>query len=44
MPRKEIFVTSKIWNHKHHPEDMEAACRKSLEDLGLDYPKLYLIH
>lgn len=44
VPRQEIFVTGKLWNNKHHPEDVEAACRKSLTDLGLEYIDLYLMH
>ena len=44
MAREEIFVTSKLWNNKHHPEDVEEACRRTLSDLGLEYLDLYLIH
>ena len=44
VPRSQIFITSKLWNTKHHPEDVEAACRKTLADLGVDYLDLYLMH
>ena len=42
--REELFVTSKLWNTFHAPEHVEAACRRSLDDLGLEYLDLYLIH
>ncbi|XP_053726922.1 aldo-keto reductase family 1 member A1-A [Synchiropus splendidus] len=42
--RDEIFVTSKLWNTKHEPEDVEEACRSSLAHLGLAYLDLYLMH
>ena len=42
--RDELWVTSKLWNTYHRREHVEAACRKSLEDLGLDYFDLYLVH
>ena len=44
VAREEIFVTSKLWNNKHHPEDVEGACRGTLTDLGLEYLDLYLVH
>lgn len=42
ISRKEIFVTTKIWNSDH--KDSRAALEQSLKRLGLDYVDLYLIH
>lgn len=44
LHREEVFVTSKLWNTKHEPQDVEAACLTTLTDLGLSYLDLYLMH
>lgn len=44
IPRKELFVTTKLWNDDHGYEKTKMAFGKSLDRLGLDYVDLYLIH
>lgn len=44
VSRDELFITSKVWNDSHAPEDVITSCRQSLKDLQLDYLDLYLIH
>lgn len=44
VPRDELWVTSKVWNDSHGDGDVVRACKQSLQDLGLDYLDLYLVH
>lgn len=44
VPRKDLFVTSKVWNTDRGYDKTLRACEKSLQDLGMDYLDLYLIH
>jgi diketogulonate reductase-like aldo/keto reductase len=44
VPREELFITTKLWLSDAGRENTKKAFQKSLDNLGLDYLDLYLIH
>ncbi|OJJ43931.1 hypothetical protein ASPZODRAFT_168775 [Penicilliopsis zonata CBS 506.65] len=49
LKREDLFIlildkTSKLWNSQHHPDDVEPALDACLEEIGIEYLDLYLVH
>jgi diketogulonate reductase-like aldo/keto reductase len=44
VERKDVFVTTKLWNSNHRPERVKPAFEASRQRLKLDYVDCYLIH
>ena len=44
IPREELYVTTKLNNGNHRPDDARRSFGESLEKLGLDHVDLFLIH
>lgn len=44
VKREDFFLTSKLWNSFHAPDDVEVNCRESLKAFGTEYLDLYLMH
>lgn len=44
VPRESMFITSKLWNDRHRPEDVIPTLKQTLADLRLDYLDAYYIH
>ncbi|TFY74963.1 hypothetical protein EWM64_g9049 [Hericium alpestre] len=44
VKREDLFITSKVWNTSHHPDDVEVELDETLKQLETDYVDMYLIH
>lgn len=44
IPRREVFITTKVWNDDQGFDSTLKACEDSLRRLNTDYIDLYLIH
>ncbi|XP_055345312.1 aldo-keto reductase family 1 member A1-like isoform X2 [Paramacrobiotus metropolitanus] len=44
VTREELFITTKLWCTYNHPQRVTDGLRRSLDNLGLDYIDLFLIH
>lgn len=44
VPREKLFITTKLWVQDASYEGVKKAIQTSLDNLGLDYLDLYLIH
>ena len=44
MPREDVFITTKLWNADQGYDSTLAAFDASMDQLGVDYLDLYLIH
>lgn len=44
VPREEIFITSKVWNHQRRPKEARESLEATLRDLGTSYVDQLLIH
>ena len=44
IARDELYITTKLWNDRHHDDEPRAAIGESLDKLGLEKVDLYLVH
>ncbi|MCU0529896.1 MAG: aldo/keto reductase [Cyanobium sp. Prado107] len=44
LQREQLWITSKLWNDRHAPDQVRPALERTLADLQLDHLDLFLIH
>lgn len=44
VKREDLFITTKLWNTFHEQDAVIPSLKESLNNFGLDYVDLYLIH
>lgn len=44
VQRKELFITSKVWNNMHGKGDVLLSLAQTLKDLRMDYVDAYFVH
>lgn len=44
VKREELFLVSKLWNSFHDKERVKPICKKQLQDWGIDYFDLFIVH
>jgi 2,5-diketo-D-gluconate reductase A len=44
LDRRDVFITSKLSNAAHRPDDARRAFERTLDELGVDHVDLFLVH
>jgi diketogulonate reductase-like aldo/keto reductase len=44
VSRGDLWINSKLWNDRHAPAAVIESCKRSLDDLQLDYLDLFFVH